>query len=85
MKLRHQRIPWWLFYKNMEDIIYENEDKMLVYNKETKDLVWIDDDIVTHIEPTENLMERMRIVSYFGEILPLEAFSFVVDKVKNKI
>lgn len=69
----------------MEDIIYENEEKMLVYNKETKDLVWIDDDVVTHIEPTENLMERMKIVSYFGKILPPEAFSFVVDKVKNKI
>lgn len=56
---------------------------MLVYNKETKDLVWIDDDIVTHIEPIESLMERMNVVSLFGEFLPVEALSVVVKKLKN--
>lgn len=66
-------------------IIYENGNDMLVYDEKSHDLIWISDDTVNHIEATDSLFERYEIISYFGEFLPLEAFSYVVSKVKGKI
>ena len=66
-------------------VIYEKDNDMLVYDEKSHDLIWISDDTVNHIEATDSLFERYEIISYFGGFLPLEAFSYVVSKVKGKI
>lgn len=71
--------------ETMKNILYENESDMLVYDNESHDLVWIKDDTINHIEATESLFERFRIISYFGEFLPVEALGIVVAKVKGQI
>lgn len=68
----------------MEKTIYEGDNCWLVYNEDTKDLVWINDDTATFIEPTTDLRERYRIIKYF-ETLPMGAFSYIIKKLKDQL
>ena len=68
----------------MEKTIYESDNCWLVYNEDTKDLVWINDDTATFIEPTSDLRERYSIIKYF-ETLPMSALSYIINKLKGKI
>lgn len=69
----------------MERVLFKNGDDALIYNDATHDLVWIDDDTVTYIEPTNSLTERMKTISYFGEFVSIEALSYVIRKLKGQI
>lgn len=68
----------------MEKTLFSGENCWLIYNEETKDLVWIQDDTATFIEPTDDLMERYRTIKYF-ETLPMYAFTYIINKLKDQL
>lgn len=68
----------------MEKTLFSGDNCWLIYNEETKDLVWIQDDTATFIEPTDDLMERYRIIKYF-ETLPMSALSYIIKKLKDQL
>jgi len=67
-----------------KEILYEDDNRMLIWDEDQKDLIWINDDTVNYIEPTESLFERFDTIQYFGKFLPLSAMSYIVRQLKGQ-
>lgn len=68
-------------------IIWKTEDRsrMLIWIEKTQDLVFIDDDKVTYIEPEQDLILRFEMVEWFDRFLPVHALAWVLKRLKGQI
>lgn len=68
-------------------VIWQTEDggKMLIWNESTKDLIFIDDDGVFHVQPEKDMKMRFEMVEWFDRFMPVYALAWVLKRLKGQI
>ena len=63
----------------------ENDERMLIWCEDTKDLIFIDDDKVFHIQHEKDIKMRFELVEWFDSFMPVYALAWVLKRLKGQI